>query len=359
MRLLMCAGEPSGDIRGGELLRELSSRTAVEAFGMGGDSMAAAGMEAVLDIRELSVMGFTEVLRSLPRVLAAEKKLRSLVISREPDALVLVDYPGFNMRFGAWARARGIPVVQYIAPQTWAWGAWRTRKLAKSCGLLLVILPFEEEFFRNRGINCLYTGHPLADQVPLPLPEPPGPRRIALLPGSRAQEVTLLLPEMLAAFRILQEGGEVSGASVAVSESVDPGAYPAPGQGLELAKGTAAALQNASAALVCSGTATLETAMHGVPQVICYKTGRVNYLLAKLLVRGVGRIGLANLVAGVDIAPELLQGRAKAHTMAQALRETLSDPSRRFSTETVRLRLGPPGGAGRAAEAVNRFLGAG
>ena len=355
----MCAGEPSGDIRGAELLRELSARTTVEAFGMGGDAMAAEGMETVLNIRDLSVMGFTEVLTSLPRVLAAERKLRSLVISRAPDALLLVDYPGFNMRFGAWAGARGIPVVQYIAPQTWAWGAWRTRKLLKSCSLLLVILPFEEGFFSHRGINCLYTGHPLADQVPLPLPEPTGPVRIALLPGSRAQEVTRLLPEMLAAFRILQEGGEVSCATVAVSESVDRSAYPEPGNGLELAAGTAGALRNASAALVCSGTATLETAMHGVPQVICYITGMVNYLLARLLVRGVGRIGLANLVAGEDIAPELLQGSAKASTMAQALREVLSDPSRRHSTHTVRLRLGPPGGAGRAAEAVIGHLGAG
>ncbi|MFO7626765.1 MAG: lipid-A-disaccharide synthase [Candidatus Fermentibacteraceae bacterium] len=356
MRLLMCAGEPSGDIRGGELLRALSSGTAVEAFGMGGDSMAAEGMETVLNIRQLSVMGFTEVLRSLPRVFAAERELKRLVLSRNPDALVLVDYPGFNMRLGAWARARGIPVVQYIAPQTWAWGAWRTRKLAKSCSLLLVILPFEEDYFRQRGINSLYTGHPLADQIPVTFPEPRGAVRIALLPGSRGQEVTRLLPEMVAAFRILQAGGEVSGASIAVSESVDPGAYPSPGNGLELAGGTAGALQNASAALVCSGTATLETAMHGVPQVICYKTGRVNFLLAKLLVRGVGRIGLANLVAGADIATELLQGSATARIMAQTLSETLRDPSRRSATETVRLRLGPPGGAGRAAEAVIRFL---
>jgi lipid-A-disaccharide synthase len=359
MRLLMCAGEPSGDIRGGELLRALSAGTTVEAFGMGGDAMAAEGMETVLNIRDLSVMGFTEVFRSLPRVIAAERELRRLVISRKPDALLLVDYPGFNMRFGAWARARGIPVVQYIAPQTWAWGAWRTRKLLKSCGLLLVILPFEEDFFRHSGINTLYTGHPLADQVPLPLPEPSGPARIALLPGSRAQEVTRLLPEMLEAFRILHAGGEVSGASVAVSDSVDKSAYPEPGNGLELAEGTAAALRNASAALVCSGTATLETAMYGVPQVICYKTGRVNYLLARLLVRGVGRIGLANLVAGSDIAPELLQDRARADIMAQEVSKALRDPSRRSATDAVRLRLGPPGGAGRAAEAVIRFLEAG
>ncbi len=356
MRLLMCAGEPSGDIRGGELLRALSSRTTVEAFGMGGDSMAAGGMETVRHIRGLSVMGFTEVFSSLPRVLRAERELKRLVISRKPDALVLVDYPGFNMRLGAWARGKGIPVVQYIAPQTWAWGGWRTRKLARSCGLLLVILPFEEEFFRKRGIDSLYTGHPLADQVPVPLPQPQGPVRIALLPGSRGQEVTRLLPEMVAAFRMLQARGEVSGASIAVSDSVDRRVYPAPGNGLELAGGTACALQNASAALVCSGTATLETAMHGVPQVICYKTGRLNFVLAKLLVRGVGRIGLANLVAGRDIAPELLQGRATARIMAQALGETLLDPSRRSATETVRFRLGPPGGAGRAAEAVIRFL---
>lgn len=356
MRLLMCAGEPSGDIRGAELLRELSSRTAVEAFGMGGDSMAAEGMETVLNIRELSVMGFTEVLLSLPRVISAERRLKRLIISRKPDAIILVDYPGFNMRLGAWARARGIPVVQYIAPQTWAWGAWRNRKLARSCGLLLVILPFEEEFFRHRAINTLYTGHPLADRIPLPLPEPEGPLRIALLPGSRAQEVTRLLPEMIGAFRILQAECGVAVASVAVSESVDPKVYPGRGNGLDPVVGTGKALQNASAALVCSGTATLETAMYGVPEVICYRTGALNYLLARMLVRGVGRIGLANLVAGIDIAPELLQGRARARDMADALGRVLRDPGSRSSIEAVRLRLGPPGGAGRAAEAVIGFL---
>ena len=356
MRLLMCAGEPSGDARGSELLAALKARRPVEVFGMGGEAMRAAGMETTLGIGGMAVMGFTDVLSALPRVLAAERALKQLIIERRPEALVLVDYPGFNMRLGAWARKRGIPVVQYIAPQMWAWGSWRIRSLSKACSLLVVILPFEQEFFGKRGIHAVFSGHPLADAIPEPGNHSGGEVCIALLPGSRTQEVRRLLPEMIGAFRILKARGAVERAFVAVSESVDPSVYPPAGSGVELAGGTAGALEHADAALVCSGTATLETAMRLVPQVICYRTGRLNFLLARLLVRGVGRIGLANLVAGEDVAPELLQGRANARTMAETLSEVLRDPSRRQAARTVRLRLGPPGGAGRAADEIIGFL---
>lgn len=356
MRFLVSAGEPSGDSRGAELLGALSATTSVEAFGMGGECLKAAGMDIVVSQNGMSVMGFTGVLPALPRILAAESALRRLALSRRPDALILVDYPGFNMRLGAWARKRGIPVVQYIAPQLWAWGRWRMRRLSGSCDLLVVILPFEEEFFRQRGIRAFYAGHPLADTIPGPRPEPSGPTEIALLPGSRRQEVKRLLPEMLGAYRILRSRGLVDRAVIAAADSVGPGCYPSPEDGLSLVCGPSGALGNARAALVCSGTATLETAMHGVPQVICYRTGKFNFLMARLLVRGVERIGLANLVAGKDIAPELLQERANAGTMAAAVEGILGDGAFREGTARVREMLGPGGGATRAAAEILSFL---
>ena len=356
MKLLFCAGEPSGDTRGAELLRALALKTPVDAFGLGGDRMAEAGMDLRVHFRETAVMGFTEVIRALPRILETERTIRRLAVEEKPDAVILVDYPEFNMRLGAWARKRGIPVVQYIAPQMWAWGSWRLGRLKRACDLLLVILPFEEEFFRARGIPAVYTGHPIADSVPNPFEKPRGAGRLALLPGSRSQEVRRLLPEMMKAFGMLQRKGLVETAAVAVSQSVDSRLYSRKSHGVELAAGPGEALKGASAALVCSGTATLETAMHGVPQVICYRTGKLNFLLAGLLVRGVKRIGLANLVAGMDIAPELIQGDARADRMANSLETVLSDPAARAATGIVRRNLGAGGGAGRACDEIIKLL---
>lgn len=355
MKLLFCAGEPSGDQRGAELLREISRIAPTEAFGIGGDEMEAAGMEIVLHHREMTVMGFTEVFRALPRIIRAWKTMKGLAIRRKPDALVLVDYPEFNMRLGAWARRRGIPVVQYIAPQMWAWGSWRTATLKRACDRLLVILPFEEEFFRGRGIPAVYTGHPICGRVAGPLSPPDRPGRIALLPGSRTQEVKRLLPEMLKALHILRGRGIVHTGAIAVSRSVDPRAYPASGEGIVLEDLTLHALEGASAALVCSGTATLETALRGVPQVICYRTGALNYLLARLLVRGVGRIGLANLVADTDVAPELIQKNARADRMADRLESLLRGRDSRAFPELVRKSLA--GGRSAAEEVLGLVQG--
>ncbi len=357
MKAMICAGEPSGDLRGAELLTALNSITPVEAFGMGGEALVRAGMKVAVDISGLSVMGFTDVLPALPGILRAERTLKRLALEMEPQVLILVDFPGFNMRLGSWAVKRGMRVVQYVAPQVWAWGGWRVRRLASSCSLLLVIFPFEEEFFRGRGVRAVFTGHPLADAVPRPRPSPRGEPEAALLPGSRNREVKALLPEMLGAFRILREEGTVQRASIAVSRSVDPRLYPAPGDGIVLADGPGSALQNAGAALVCSGTATLETAMHGVPQVVCYRTGAFNYTAARLMVRGVRRIGLVNLVAGEDVAPELIQGEAGRERMARELSRVMADPGREAMTGLVRRRLGPPGGAFRAAGEIVAFLG--
>jgi lipid-A-disaccharide synthase len=362
MRLLAVAGEPSGDLRGGELLRELSGIVpGISVYGMGGDSMASAGMDLLYTISDYSVMGFSEVVGSLLSLRRLERGLRELCSARRPDCILLVDYPGFNLRFARWAHRQGIPVVYYVSPQIWAWARGRVRKVRRDVDLMITLFEFESDFYVKSGVNAVWSGHPLADSGACsgsgsdPV--------IALLPGSRTQEVGRLLPEMLGAFGILRERGLAERAVVARSPGADPSLYRVAGgaEAVEIADTTHDALCASRVALVCSGTATLETALHLVPMVVCYRTSLLTYLLARLLVRGVERIGMVNIVAGRDVAPELIQGSATASRMAEEAGRLLVDgPSRESALEalgTVRGRLGPPGGARRAAEALVRFLG--
>jgi lipid-A-disaccharide synthase len=364
MRLLAVAGEPSGDHRGGELLRELRGiAPGVSVYGMGGDAMASEGMELLYSMSDYSVMGFSEVVRSLPSLRRLEQGLRGQCSARRPDCVLLIDYPGFNLRFARWAHGQGIPVVYYVSPQIWAWARGRVRKVHRNVDLMITLFEFERDFYVRRGVNAVWSGHPLADSSACP---GTGGREpvVALLPGSRTQEVGRLLPEMLGAFGILRDRGLAERAVVARSAGADASLYRTAGRAddVELADSVHDALSVSRAALVCSGTATLETAVHMVPMVVCYRTSMLTYLLARLLVRGVDRIGMVNIVAGRDVAPELIQGSATASRMAEEAGRLLADgPSRDSALEglgTVKGRLGPPGGARRAAEALVRFLGA-
>ena len=307
MKLLISAGEASGDQRGAEVLAALKriSPDPVEAFGLGGTRLASEGMIITHHLSSYAVMGFGEILLSLGKFLALEKELKTLCLKEKPDCILLVDYPGFNMRLGRWAKKKGIPVIHYVAPQMWAWGTWRVRKLSKSTDLLLTLFAFEEPFFRDRGINAVFTGHPLKKLIP---PKVAEGEFLGLLPGSRAQEVEKLLPAMLQAFNLLKDKGIVNKALLAVSDHLESKFYRDAENttGVELINGTEEVLAGSKAALVCSGTATLEAALSGVPFVICYKTSGFTYTLARHLVKGVKMIGLANIIAGQNISPELI-----------------------------------------------------
>ncbi len=365
MKILISAGEASGDQRGAEVLSALRSLSSnpVEAFGLGGSRLAAAGMNVTHNLSNYAVMGFGEILRSLNRFLKLQKELEDLCLHQKPDCILLVDYPGFNMRLGRWAKKKGIPVIHYVAPQMWAWGAWRVRKLKKSTDILLTLFAFEEPFFRERGVNAVFTGHPLKKMIPRQKENKKDCRALGLLPGSRLQEVEKLLPDMLAAFVLLRNKGIVEKALLAVSDHLTTSVYSEAltVPGVELVNGTAEVLSSSRAALVCSGTATLETALYGVPFVICYKTSGFTYSLAKHLVKGVDKIGLANIIAGEMVAQELIQSDVTPLMMQKSIEpffvnEAVANKAVR-KLELVRNSLGDGDPAMNAAKEILKITG--
>ena len=354
MNLVVSAGDPSGDIRAGELFRKLAALVPIEASGLGGSTLSGAGVNVLFDLEEYSVMGFAEVLSSLNRFRCLRKEMKSLIISENPDAILLVDYPGFNIPLAQWAKKKGFKVIYYISPQLWAWGKRRIRKIRESVDLMITLFEFEVEFYNRHGVRAVCAGHPLVDSIPEPTnSESSG--HLAFLPGSREQEVDSLLDTMLDTYSILQSRGIIRNASVAVTESVPSELYDRARNtaGVTLVNSISASLQNASAAVVCSGTATLETALWGIPFIITYRTSRLTYFLAKMLVRGVNRIGMANIVSEKDVAPELIQNNVTSESIAELIIPLLSESRTReralSDLECVRNALGEPGGAERAA----------
>ncbi len=361
MKILVSAGEVSGDQRAAEVISALKKRLNgdFKAFGLGGSRLASEGVEITHNLSDYAVMGFMEIIRSLGKFHKLEEELKALCSKEKPDCILLVDYPGFNMRLGRWAKKRGIPVVHYVAPQMWAWGAWRVRKLRKSTDILLTLFAFEEPFFKKSGVNAVFTGHPLKKLIPM---QNEHGDALGLLPGSRAQEVKKLLPEMLKAFVLLREKGIIESALVAVSDHLEKDVYEEAlnTRGVQLLNGTQKVLTGSKAALVCSGTATLEAALYGVPFVVCYKTGVLNYFLARSLVKGVERIALANIIAEVDVVPELIQRNATPAGMQGLLEplfcDSISAEAARKKLELLRIALRNCDPAETAAKAIINFL---
>lgn len=362
MNLVISAGDTSGDIRAGELFRKLSELVPVEASGLGGSHLSGAGVNVLFDLENYSVMGFAEVISSLKKFRDLRNKMKSLIISEKPDAVLLVDYPGFNIPMAQWAKKKGFKVIYYISPQLWAWGKRRIRKIRKSVDLMITLFEFEVEFYNRHGVMAVCAGHPLVDAIPEPVDsEPHG--NLAFLPGSREQEVARLLDPMLDAYSILRSRGIIRNAFVAMTESVPSSMYDRAGntEGVTLVNSISASLQNASAAVVCSGTATLETALWRIPFIITYKTSRLTYILAKLLVRGVDRIGMANIVSGKDVAPELIQNAVTPESIVERIIPLLSETETRRRSlsdlESVRKALGNNGAAERAARLLCNEIG--
>jgi len=359
-RIYLSAGEPSGDAHGAPVVAALQRRlpgATLEAFG--GPLMAAAGA-AVLDrMEQFSVVGFVEAIAKIPAHYALFRRTRAALRAGRYDLVILIDYPGYHLRLGGAAAAAGVPVLYYIAPQLWAWGAGRVKRLAASVRHLAVILPFEERFFRERGVATTFVGHPLKDRPALPrrgearcrLGLDPARPTLALFPGSRAQEVRRLWP----AFRGAAARVVAARPDVQVVAAGTPGAeYPNPGP-IHVAQGDPALVFAAADAGVCkSGTTTLEAALADVPMVIAYRLHPLSSFIAQRVLQ-VPWVGLVNLVAGEGVCPEFLQGRASPRALADAvlpLVDAHSPAARRQRTALalVRERLGTPGAASRVAE---------
>ncbi|RYZ49053.1 MAG: lipid-A-disaccharide synthase, partial [Sphingobacteriales bacterium] len=322
------AGEASGDLHGSNLIKALHVHdAAADVRCWGGDKMEAAGATLVKHYRDLAFMGFVEVIRHLGTILNNIKFCKKDILAYKPDILVLIDYPGFNLRIAEWAKKQGIKVCYYISPQIWAWKESRIQQIKRSVDKMLVILPFEKKFYEKHQYEAVYVGHPLTEVVDQELKktyEPISDRRIiALLPGSRSQEIKAKLPHMLAMTDRFPDFQFV----IAQAPGQDPAVYKEliGTKKILLVQGqTYNLLQQASAALVTSGTATLETALFGVPQVVCYKGNPLSFWLAKKLVK-VKYISLVNLILDKPAVTELIQNNLNEKKLYEALNEILFD----------------------------------
>ncbi len=366
--LLLVAGEASGDLYAARLIDELRGRRPdLKTFGLGGEEMAAAGFDAVADSAEISVVGIVEVLKIYRRAKEIFDLLLREVDRRGTRTAVLVDFPEFNLRLAEELHQRGVRVVYYISPQIWAWRRGRVKKIARLVDRMLVLFPFELEFYRGHGVRAVHVGHPLVDEVPQPETHAWGkslgegtPFRLALLPGSRASEVGRLLPSMLRAVEILGE-----------ELPLDLSLIEAPTVPAELFDRLLAevsipvrrvhrdqrfeALPQIHLALCASGTATVEVGLLGTPMIVVYRLALGSYLLGRLLVR-LPHFSMVNLILGHGAVPEKIQGETNPTKLARAMAELLRDREAiegiRGSLASLRPSLGSGGASARAAAEV-------
>ena len=359
--ILFVAGEASGDLHAAGVARELRiQRAPFELAGIGGDEMRAADVRLIEHIERLAVMGVAEVLRHVPRHWALLGTMRRRLCEGNVALLVLIDYPGFNMKLAAKAKAAGVPVLYYITPQVWAWGAKRLGKLAETVTRAAVILPFEEQLLRAHGVSATFVGHPLLDRVQsLPTREearatlglPPEATVLGIFPGSRAQEIARHLDSFVATARELQRRQPDLRVVVSAAPHVEIDERRCP---YPIVRSASFVVFRAADAAMCkSGTTTLEAAVAGCPLVVAYRTSRLTYAAAKRLVR-IPNIGLVNVVAGRAVAPEFIQHAVRPAAVADAL-EPLLDRSSAARAKMVRAlsevcaSLGEPGAARRVA----------
>ena len=333
MKYYIIAGEASGDLHGSNLIRELKKLDGdANIRCWGGDLMEAAGGTVVKHYRDLAFMGFIEVVKNLPTILNNLKFCKADIQHFAPDVLVLIDYPGFNLRIAQWAKSQGFKVIYYISPQVWAWKESRVKLIKKVVDKMLVILPFEKEFFAKWDYKVEYVGHPLAQVVNdflATAPREPLSRKpiVAVLPGSRRQEVVAKLPVMLSVAKEFPDYQFI----VAKAPFLDDDFYAAILKDYPNAQTvknqTYSLLAQARAALVTSGTATLETALFGVPEVVCYKGSPVSYQIAKRLIK-IKYISLVNLIMDKPVVTELIQNDLTPRNVSRELKAVLFDEKR-------------------------------
>jgi lipid-A-disaccharide synthase len=370
-RLLLSCGEASGDLYAGALTRELLALDpSLSIAGLGGPQFAAAGGRLVDDYRELSVTGLTEWIPKLPRLLAARRRLVASARAERPDALVLIDFSGFNFRLAPAIKRLGVPVVYYISPQIWASRAGRLDTIRAIADRVLVIFPFEAAIYEKGGVPVEFVGHPLIDLARPAMTRgrfladrglTPSAPTVAILPGSRPNEVSRILPDLAAAARLIRREIPAAQFLVARAPHLDERLFDAVrafDPALAIVEGdTDTVLASADVALTASGTATVQAALHDTPMVIVYRMAPLSYRLAKRVVR-LDTIGMVNLIAGERIVPELVQDAFTPEAVAREAISMLTDRERsariRAGLATVRSRLGGPGASRRAAEAILR-----
>lgn len=363
--IMVIAGEASGDAHAAAVIRALRGRP---VFGAGGPRMKAAGMDLVLDLTEHAVVGLVEVLKNYGKFKRIFDQLLAEVARRQPAAVVLVDFPGFNLRFARAVKERfpGIKVIYYISPQLWAWHARRAKQIERDVDVMLTIFPFEKEWYRHHAprLRVEFVGHPLADHFPkIPNPEPRTGNVILLLPGSREREVAKIFPVMCRAiafftkversFQSSAEFGTTRFVAVAATASL---ARLMQHPHIEVQTGNAHDwMRRAALAITASGTATMECAFFGCPMVVVYKVNWLTYLVGRMVVQ-VDWLAMPNVIAGQEIVPEFIQQDARPERIAAAASDLLTNPVKREQMQrelaSVVRTLGGPGASARAAEMI-------
>lgn len=343
VRIFLSAGEASGEHYGAELISAIRRTVpAAEFFGLGGPRMEALGMRRVVRAEDVAHMGITEVVLHMPRIYGEYRRLKAAIQSERPDLAILIDFPDVNLSLAKHLKRAGVPVLYFVSPQLWAWKKYRIRDVQRNVDRMLVIFPFEERFYRERGVEAKFVGHPLAD---LPLPTvaredfarenglDPSKEWIGLLPGSRAKEIRMNLPAMVEAAQILSRENRyefllpLAPTLTAAQRAEVHAALPATPK-ITLTSDARATLHHARASVVASGTATVEAAIIGNPFVVVYRVSPVSYAVAKRVV-DVPHVAMANLIAGRRVVPELIQDDFTAEKLVSHLRPLLNDEAAR------------------------------
>ncbi|HNQ58959.1 MAG TPA: lipid-A-disaccharide synthase [Bacteroidales bacterium] len=369
MKYYLIVGEASGDLHASNLVKAIQELDSEAEFrGFGGDLMKKAGVNIIKHHRDLSFMGFVEVAGHLPTIIKILNECKSDILNFQPHALILVDYPGFNLRIAKFARKNNIKVIYYVSPQVWAWHQSRVRSIKKYVNRMITILPFESDFYSQHHFEVFYAGHPLLDVISEYIP----PSReeflsrnslnhqpiIAILPGSRKQEIKVMLPVMLSMVKRFPEFQFVIGAAPSLPDNFfEPITNH---HRIAITKGqTYDLLSHSYAALVTSGTASLETALLNVPQVICYKGQPLSYFIARRMVK-IGFIGLPNLIAGRQVVKELIQNYFTPARLYDEIDKIVKDERYRNEIrkgyDEIRHLLGGPGASKRAANEIVRVI---
>jgi lipid-A-disaccharide synthase len=364
---MIVAGEASGDLHGADLALQLRARDPnCEVYGVAGRQMRASGVRAIANIEDITGLGLSELGSTLRRTLGVLRTLRAELHAAPPSLLILIDYAEFNLILSGIAHRAGIPVLYYILPQVWAWRRRRIRKLVRRSNLLAVVFPFETALYAHAGGKVSFVGHPLLDRVAPAQGRTetltrhgivPGSRLLAILPGSRREEIRYLLKPLLGAARILCADHDLVPV-IALAPTLAPADLEATVNLAELknvriiAGDTYSIIAASELALVSSGTATLETALLGCPMVIVYRVSAVTYALGRLLVRGVDYVGMPNILAGRQVVPELLQWQVSASNLVRAAEPMLAEPlhsETAAALRSLRALLGSPKAAERVA----------
>lgn len=373
--LLIISGEASGDLHGASLIRELRSKDpSINICGIGGNKMQSAGMELLYHINQMAFLGFVEVIRHIPFIKKVQNNILQEVIKRQIKTVVLIDYPGFNLNIAKKLKNLDVKIIYYISPQIWAWGQKRINKIKRLVDKMIVILPFEEKFFRQAGVDVEYVGHPLLEQIEnykyLSREElfnkfslEKDKEILLLLPGSRQQEVKRIFPEAIKA--LVRLSGELNmQAVVACSSDIDEKIFselsgPEVNDFRIIKDHTYDLYKHARFGIIKSGTSTLEAALFGLPMVIVYATSQLTYLIGRSLIK-IDKIGLVNIVSGEKIIEELIQNEVNENSIFEVCRDILTDQSKynkiKQDLQGIHSLLGIKGASVRSAEIICSFI---